>query len=111
MAGGIIREEDIPEKYRPMLPLRAVPRTGDSAIISPTGEILAGPLNAEEGIVTAKASLNSIRRAKAWSDLAGHYSRSDIFEFKVHGEPMIPGAHTKSNKEVEDQESSDNTDN
>ncbi|VAX17581.1 hypothetical protein MNBD_NITROSPINAE03-1126, partial [hydrothermal vent metagenome] len=92
MAGGIIREEDIPEKYQPMLPMRAVPRTGHSAIISPKGEILAGPLNAEEGIVTAKASLSVIRSAKAWSDVSGHYSRPDIFEFKVHGEPLIPGA-------------------
>lgn len=111
MAGGIIREEDIPEKYRPMLPLRAVPRTGDSAIISPTGEILAGPLNAEEGIVTAKASLNAIRSAKAWNDVCGHYSRPDIFEFKVHGESMIPGAHPEHNETVEEQEPPDITEN
>ncbi len=91
MAGGVIREEDIPEKYHPMLPMRAFPRTGDSAIIGPRGEILAGPLNKEEGILTAKASLDAIRSAKAWVDTCGHYSRPDIFDFRMHGKRLVPG--------------------
>ena len=45
----------------------------------------------EEGILTAKASLDSIRNAKAWVDTCGHYSRPDIFDFRVHGKKMIPG--------------------
>lgn len=83
MAGGVIREKDIPEKFKPMLPLRAVPRTGDSAIIGPKGDILAGPLHGEEGILTAKGSYRDIRSAKAWMDVCGHYSRPDIFEFRL----------------------------
>jgi len=91
LAGGLIREEDIPTKYKPLLPLRAVPRTGDSAIISPKGEVLAGNLHMEEGILTAKASLREIRSAKAWMDVCGHYGRPDIFEFKLNGKSLKPG--------------------
>ena len=91
LAGGLIREQDIPSKYHAMLPLRAVPRTGDSCIIGPKGDIIAGPLRGEEGIVTAKASLDEIRSAKAWTDVCGHYSRPDIFEFYMHGKRMVPG--------------------
>ncbi|MDH4184614.1 MAG: carbon-nitrogen hydrolase family protein [Nitrospinota bacterium] len=91
MAGGLIREQDIPERYKKMLPLRAVPRTGDSAIIGPKGNIIAGPLHGEEGILTAEASMSEIRSAKAWLDVCGHYSRPDIFELKMHGRSMNLG--------------------
>ena len=90
MAGGLIREEDIPERFKKMLPLRAVPRTGDSAIIGPKGNIIAGPLHGEEGILVAEASLDEIRSAKAWLDVCGHYSRPDIFDVRMHGRPLGP---------------------
>jgi len=90
LAGGLIREQDIPEKYQAMLPLRAVPRTGDSCIIGPRGNVLAGPLHMEEGIVTATASQDEIRAAKAWIDTCGHSARPDMFEFYMHGKKMVP---------------------
>ncbi|VAX16296.1 hypothetical protein MNBD_NITROSPINAE04-966, partial [hydrothermal vent metagenome] len=60
---------------------------------------------------TAKASLSVIRSAKAWSDVSGHYSRPDIFEFKVHGEPLIPGAQLKPSGSQETPEPPDGVEN
>ncbi len=57
---------------------------GGSVIISPMGEVLAGPLFDQEGILTAELDLAEIVRAKFDFDAAGHYNRPDIFEFRVH---------------------------
>ena len=48
------------------------------------GKILAGPLEAEEGILYAEIDLQQIITAKRMFDAAGHYSRPDVFEFKVN---------------------------
>lgn len=57
---------------------------GNSCIIAPDGKILAGPLEAEEGILYAEIDLQQIITAKRMFDAAGHYSRPDVFEFKVN---------------------------
>lgn len=57
---------------------------GGSVIVSPMGEVLAGPLFDREGILTADLDLNEIVRGKFDFDAAGHYNRPDIFEFKVN---------------------------
>ncbi len=80
MAGGLLRDEDIPadldEVVRPL--------NGHSAIIGPDGELLAGPLLGEEGILTAKANLGHVMVRKMIADHAGHYTRPDVFEFRVN---------------------------
>ena len=50
------------------------PLTGDSYIIDPFGDVIAGPIEGE-GILVAEASLDHVREAKAVCDAAGHYSR------------------------------------
>lgn len=52
---------------------------GGSAIISPLGEILAGPLRGTEGILSAELDLADLTRAKFDFDPVGHYARPDIF--------------------------------
>jgi hypothetical protein len=47
------------------------------------GEVLAGPIYGEEGIVTADIDLGRIMEAKYDLDVVGHYARPDVFEFKV----------------------------
>jgi nitrilase len=44
---------------------------------------LAGPLEAEEGILYADIDLDQIIAAKRMFDAVGHYSRPDIFGFTV----------------------------
>src|SRR3954447_19936791 len=52
---------------------------GGAAICSPLGgEVIAGPLYGEEGIVLADCDLRSTLHAKRWFDAVGHYSREDV---------------------------------
>ncbi|HEX6116999.1 MAG TPA: carbon-nitrogen hydrolase family protein [Solirubrobacterales bacterium] len=58
---------------------KAVFGRGGAAIIEPTwGEVIAGPLYDEEGIVYADCDLGACLRAKRWFDAVGHYSREDV---------------------------------
>ena len=63
---------------------------GGSVIISPLGEILAGPLYDQEGILYADLDMNEIIRAKVDFDVVGHYSRPDVFQLSVNEKPNIP---------------------
>ncbi|MEP6871880.1 MAG: carbon-nitrogen hydrolase family protein [Anaerolineaceae bacterium] len=83
MAGGLLREEDIPADLRELVR----PMNGHSGIIGPDGEIIAGPLLGEEGILTAKANLGTVMLQKMIADHAGHYTRPDVFEFRVNAAP------------------------
>jgi nitrilase len=77
-----------PESYREMLPEEPeLICRGGSVIISPLGEILAGPLYDKEGVLMASLDLDDIVRSKLDFDPNGHYSRPDIFEFKVKDQP------------------------
>ena len=52
---------------------------GGAAIVEPAwGEVIAGPLYDQEGIVTADCDLRSGLHAKRWFDAVGHYSRTDV---------------------------------
>lgn len=62
---------------------------GGSVIVSPLGEILAGPLYGEEGILTAEVDLDELVRSRMDFDVTGHYSRTDIFDLKVNDQPGI----------------------
>ena len=53
------------------------------------GEVLAGPLYGEEGILTAEVDLDELVRSRMDFDVTGHYSRNDIFELKVKNQPEI----------------------
>ncbi len=56
---------------------------GGSAIYSPLGECLAGPLFDQEGILTAEIDLREVARGKFDFDVVGHYSRPDVFQLTV----------------------------
>ena len=51
-------------------------------VISPLGEILAGPLYDKAGIVEAEIDLDSLVKARLDFDCIGHYSRPDLFLFE-----------------------------
>src|SRR3954463_6373183 len=52
---------------------------GGAAICEPTnGDVIAGPLYDEEGIVVADCDLRLGLHAKRWFDAVGHYSREDV---------------------------------
>ncbi|UFH53749.1 carbon-nitrogen hydrolase family protein [Spirosoma sp. KNUC1025] len=56
---------------------------GGSAIVSPQGEFVAGPLWDEEGILVADLDLDEVLKNKLDFDVIGHYTRPDLFDFKV----------------------------
>jgi len=51
---------------------------GGACVVSPIGEVIAGPLYDAEGIVVADCDLRKTLHAKRWFDAAGHYSRADV---------------------------------
>ncbi|MFI2414783.1 nitrilase-related carbon-nitrogen hydrolase [Streptomyces sp. NPDC018947] len=56
---------------------------GGSVIVSPLGEVLAGPLRDGEGILTAELDLDDLARARFDLDVTGHYARPDVFTLHV----------------------------
>jgi nitrilase len=63
---------------------------GSSAIVDPDGELLAGPLVGEEGIVTADLDLAAARTQRRMFDPTGHYARPDVFRLVVDARPKRP---------------------
>lgn len=51
---------------------------GGACIVSPTGDVLGGPLYDPEGTITADCDLRDALHAKRAFDVAGHYGRTDV---------------------------------
>jgi nitrilase len=66
---------------------------GGAAICEPTGgDVIAGPLYDEEGIVVADCDLRLGLHAKRWFDAVGHYSREDVLRAPAAPEPVAGDA-------------------
>ncbi|MFQ5485613.1 MAG: carbon-nitrogen hydrolase family protein [Desulfobacterales bacterium] len=63
---------------------------GGSVIISPFGDVLAGPLFDKEGILYAELDMEEIIRGKVDFDVVGHYARPDVFRLTVNEKSMSP---------------------
>jgi nitrilase len=63
---------------------------GGSAIVSPLGKVLAGPLYDQEGTLFADLDLSDVARSKIDFDVVGHYARPDIFQLTVDERPKPP---------------------
>jgi nitrilase len=57
---------------------------GGSAILSPFGRYLAGPLYDQEGFLYAELDLKEIEQGHLDFDVAGHYARPDVFTLLVN---------------------------
>ncbi|WP_242132273.1 carbon-nitrogen hydrolase family protein [Aestuariivivens marinum] len=82
-----LKMDNIPEEYefKNLYPDgREWINVGNSAIISPNGKLIAGPLEAKEGILYADIDLQDIIKAKRMFDVVGHYSRPDVFNFSIN---------------------------
>ncbi|MGD8556296.1 MAG: carbon-nitrogen hydrolase family protein [Chromatiales bacterium] len=63
---------------------------GDSAVIAPGGEIIAGPMHREKGILYATVDTERASVAKRDLDITGHYSRPDLFTLEVDTRAQSP---------------------
>lgn len=90
-APQFIPADAFPDDFPAELPDREVFGRGGAAIVEPTwGEVIAGPLYGEEGLVIADCDLREGLRAKRWFDAAGHYSREDVLLGRLGPEDPAP---------------------
>lgn len=64
---------------------------GDSAIVDPDGEFIAGPVRLKEEILYAEVDPRKLAGPKWMLDVAGHYARPDVFQLTIRKEaqPML----------------------
>lgn len=76
---------DLPENYQRQGPQQTSDDLirGGSVIVSPLGDVLAGPVYGEETLLVADLDLDEQIRGKYDLDVTGHYSRSDLFTLTV----------------------------
>ena len=83
---------------------------GNSTICGPEGEILAGPLEEQEGIVYAEIDTDHARKIRRHFDPVGHYARPDVLRLVVDHEARLPatfGAATARPRPQPDAEPND----
>jgi nitrilase len=68
-----------PEDFPVALPEREVFGRGGAVIVEPKGgDVVAGPLYGEEGMLLHDCDLRDGLHAKRWFDAVGHYGREDV---------------------------------
>jgi nitrilase len=86
-AGCSLTAADIPDTFPERERVFADPdewlNPGDSVVVTPGGDIVAGPLHNEHGILTADIDLSLVGAARRTLDVVGHYSRNDVFQLSV----------------------------
>ncbi|NQY89398.1 MAG: carbon-nitrogen hydrolase family protein [Colwellia sp.] len=85
--GVALERKDLPEDFPDIDRIYPVDEEwinpGGSLVISPSGEIVAGPLSKEKGNVIVDIDVDLASSSKRALDVAGHYSRPDIFKLEI----------------------------
>ncbi|MEZ0540704.1 carbon-nitrogen hydrolase family protein [Fibrella arboris] len=85
-----VTKADYPERYQAhLIDEPDVMSRGGSVIMSPMGEVLAGPLWDQEGLLTAELDFSELVKSKLDFDCVGHYSRHDVFQLTVRHQPEM----------------------
>lgn len=93
-AGNVLRVSDLPEDFPEKESLYPDAdewiNQGDSVVIAPGGEIVAGPMRNEVGFLEADIDIGRVGAARRSLDIVGHYSRPDIFTLQVNAQHQSP---------------------
>lgn len=93
-AGVALRRRDLPDDFpdrdRLYPPEEDWINPGDSTVIAPGGEIMAGPLHEQQEILYADIDPARAAAARRTFDVAGHYARPDIFTLQVDRRRLSP---------------------
>ena len=93
-AGTLLRGSDFPPDFPGKAELypddQEWVNPGGSVIVAPGGNIAAGPLYQEEGLLVCEVDATLSAQGKRSLDVAGHYSRPDLFELEIDGDPLEP---------------------
>jgi len=92
--GNLMRGSDIPDDFPEKSTLYPDSdewvNPGDSVVIAPGGEIVAGPMRETSGILYCDIDREKASIARRALDVTGHYSRPDIFELHVNTRSQSP---------------------
>jgi nitrilase len=92
--GTSIQGRDVPDDFPGREQIYPDPdewiNPGDSVIVSPAGEVVAGPLHETHGILYAECDPARAVAARRTLDVAGHYGRPDIFHLDVARDRRAP---------------------
>ena len=86
-SGCALRAADVPDTFPGRADVFPDPdewiNPGDSVVVAPGGDIVAGPMHAEQGILFADIEPARAAAERRTLDVTGHYSRPDIFQLQV----------------------------
>jgi len=93
-AGCSIRASDVPadfpERDRLFPDADEWLNPGDSVVVAPGGEVVAGPLHEQHGQLSVDIDLSQAAAAHRTLDVAGHYARNDVFNLIVNRKMSDP---------------------
>jgi nitrilase len=93
-SGVALRVRDIPDDFPSKATIYPESQDwinpGDSVLVAPGGDIVAGPMRQEQGILYAEIDSERSRAARRTLDIVGHYARPDIFQLQVNTQPQSP---------------------
>lgn len=69
---------------------------GDAIAVKPGGTLAAGPLHQEKSILYVMIDADTAQAARKSLDVAGHYSRPDVFQLNVDRRPKLPAVFRDS---------------
>lgn len=92
--GVVLERKDLPESIPDMDRLYPVEEQwinpGDSLVVSPSGEIVVGPLTNQKGHIVLEIDVEQAATSRRALDVAGHYSRPDVFHLEVNKSRRSP---------------------
>ncbi|KAK1238897.1 hypothetical protein MKX08_005958 [Trichoderma sp. CBMAI-0020] len=90
-ANQAVRDDQLPEWITEIEREGKLVSSGGSCIVSPFGQVLAGPLwDKDDELLIQELDFEECERGRLDLDVAGSYSRNDSFHLEVKGLDLIP---------------------